>query len=256
MQEILVKGKTLPDAYHKAILELHKNGIMSECPDYNQKQKECSMTIHVEEPLAEPMISKLFIGGFEELEQYRQEILYGILDFLIGHGWDYTYHDRIAKQLPFIYRELQRNPHSRRAVIDVRDFAADTKEGNNSPACLQHIQFFIREHKLHCKILMRSNDAPKAAFMNMFAFTMLQESVAKELGCQMGTYTHRANSFHCYERDFPLLANYAQKIETCSLEELTYHYEGYFKELMEEAKPKIAQKVAALKQKITYPSKL
>ncbi|NLM52360.1 MAG: hypothetical protein GX197_06020 [Firmicutes bacterium] len=249
MQEILVKGKTLPEAYHQSLQELYTNGIITACPDYKQKQKECSMTIFVAEPLAEPMISKLFIGGFEELEQYRQEILYGILDFLIGHGWDYTYHDRIAKQLPFIYYELQRNPYSRRAVIDVRDFAADTKEGNTSPACLQHIQYFIRDQKLHCKVLMRSNDAPEAAFMNMFAFIMLQEKVANKLGCQMGSYTHRANSYHCYEKDFQLLENYVYKIKTCSLEELTYPYEGYFKELMEEARPKIARKVEALKQK-------
>jgi len=249
MHEILVKGKTLPEAYHKSILELHTNGLITDCPDYQQKQKECSITIYVEEPLAEPMISKLFIGGFEELEQYRQEILDGILDFLIGHGWDYTYHDRIARQLPFIYDELQRNPYSRRAVIDVRDWEADTKEGNTSPACLQHIQYFIRDRKLHCKVLMRSNDAPEAAFMNMFAFIMLQESVAGKLGYQVGSYTHRANSYHCYEKDFQLLENYARKITTRSLEELTYAYEGYFKELMEEAKPKIAQKVAALKEK-------
>ena len=103
MKEILVEGRTLPDAYHKALLKLHYKGEVSECPDYNQKQKELSMTMFVKKPFAEPMISKQFIGGFEELEQYRQEVLDGILDFRIGHGWDYTYHERIAKQLPFIY---------------------------------------------------------------------------------------------------------------------------------------------------------
>lgn len=250
MDEILVKGKTLPEAYHKSILQLYTKGRITDCPDYRQKQKECSMTIYVEEPLAEPMISKLFIGGFEELEQYRQEILDGILDFLIGHGWDYTYHNRIEKQLPFIYRELRRNPDSRRAVIDVRDWEHDTREGNTSPACLQHIQYFIRDGKLHCKILMRSNDAPEAAFMNMFAFIMLQERVAGNLGCKVGSYTHRANSYHCYEKDFKLLEDYVKKIKSCSLEELTYNYRGFFKELMDEAKPAIAEKVAHLKAKI------
>ena len=56
------------------------------------------------------MISRLFIGGYSELEQYRQEILDGILDFEIEREWwEYTYHSRIAEQLPFIYRELKRN---------------------------------------------------------------------------------------------------------------------------------------------------
>ncbi|HHW32484.1 MAG TPA: hypothetical protein GXX20_12585 [Clostridiaceae bacterium] len=246
MKELFVTGRTLAEAYHKSLEALYKYGEITDCPDYNQKQKECSMTIFVEEPLAEPMISKLFIGGHSDLEQYRQEVLYGILDFRIGHGWDYTYHNRIAEQLPFIYNELKRNPYSRRAVIDVRDWKKDTSEGNTSPACLQHIQFFIREGKLHMKVLMRSNDAPEATFMNCFAFIMLQKEVADKLNVEMGTYAHRANSFHCYEKDFKLLESYIRGIE--SGENITYEYEGFYKELMEESKPEIENKVRQLKE--------
>jgi len=245
MKELFVRGRTLAEAYHKSISALYYEGEISNCPDYNQLQKECSMTIVVEEPFGEPMISKLFIGGHTDLEQYRQEVLDGILDFRIGHGWDYTYHNRIAEQLPFIYQELRRNPDSRRAVIDVRDWKKDTSPGNTSPACLQHIQFFIRKGKLEMKVLMRSNDAPEATFMNMFAFVMLQKRVADELQVEVGSYTHRANSFHCYEKDFKLLEGYIRGIE--SGENITYEYEGFYKELMEEAKPEIAKKVEQLK---------
>jgi Thymidylate synthase len=248
MQELFVRGKNLSEAYHKSIIELYKNGELSECPDYNQKQKECSMTIFVEEPFCEPMVSKLFIGGHTDLEQYVQEVLDGILDFKIGHGWDYTYHNRIAEQLPFIYEELKRNPDSRRAVIDVRDWKKDTSHGNTSPACLQHIQFFIREGKLHMKVLMRSNDAPEATFMNMFAFIMLMRRVAENLGVKTGSYTHRANSFHCYEKDFKLLDSYIRGIE--SGENITYEYEGFYKDLMEEARQEIAAKIEQLKSNL------
>lgn len=248
MQELFVKGKTLSEAYHKSIEALYHHGELSECPDYNQKQMECSMTIVVEEPFSEPMISKLFIGGHTDLEQYVQEVLDGILDFKIGHGWDYTYHDRIAQQLPFIYEELKRNPDSRRAVIDVRDWKKDTSHGNTSPACLQHIQFFIRNGKLHMKVLMRSNDAPEATFMNMFAFIMLLKRVADELGVKSGSYTHRANSFHCYEKDFKHMESYMRGIYNG--ENLTYEYEGFYKDLMEEGKLEIAAKIEQLKSNL------
>jgi thymidylate synthase len=248
MKELFVQGKTLAEAYHKSIEALYEYGELSDCPDYNQKQKECSMTIVVESPFAEPMISKLFIGGHTDLEQYRQEVLDGILDFKIGHGWDYTYHDRIAKQIPFIYEELKRNPHSRRAVIDIRDWQTDTKKGNTSPACLQHIQYFIRDGKLHCKVLMRSNDAPEATFMNMFAFIMLQKRTAYELGVEIGSYTHRANSFHCYEKDFKLLESYIKGIR--SKDTITYNYKDFYKELMDESKPEIEEKVKQLKDNL------
>lgn len=248
MTEILVSGKTLPEAYHKAIVELYEQGEISDCPDYGTRQKELSMTLCVEEPTAEPMISKLFCGGFSELEQYRQEMLDGILDFEVERGnWEYTYHSRIAEQLPFIYRELERNPDSRRAVIDVRDWKHDTREDNDSPACLQHLHYFIRGGKLYCKVLFRSNDAVKATFMNAFALILMQERLALELGLEMGSYTHRANSFHAYERDFNLLKKYVEAIK--SGEEITYDYIGEWDELMDEAKPAIAAKIEELKNR-------
>lgn len=246
MKELFVEGNTLPDAYHKAITTLYREGENVPCPDYNTNQKELSMTMVVREPLGEPMISRLFIGGYSELEQYRQEILDGILDFEIEAGnWEYTYHSRIAEQLPFLMNELKRNPDSRRAVIDVRDWKHDAREGNTSPACLQHLQYFIRDQKLHCKVLFRSNDAAKATFMNAFALIFLQKRIADELGCGMGTYTHRANSFHCYEKDYDLLRGYIERLESGLA--TTFDYEGEWEELMDECKPKIAQTVESLR---------
>ncbi len=243
MYELFVYGGTLPEAYHNALKCLQDMGKTVPCPDYSTTQKELSMTINVLLPLQEPMISRLFIGGFHELEQYRQELLDGILDFEIDKGnWEYTYHDRIGYQEQFVIDELKRNPYSRRAVIDVRRLS-DMK--TDDPACLQHIQYFIRDDKLHCKVLFRSNDACKATFMNAFALIMLQKRIADELGVEVGTYTHRANSFHCYEKDFPLLAGYVERI--LEGKALTYDYVGEWDELMEEAKADIAEKVERLK---------
>lgn len=243
MYEKMVRGRTLPEAYHKALLTLLECGVDSECPDWNTTQREIAMTMVVTRPLYEPMISRCFIGGYKELEQYRQEILDGILDFEVERGnWAYTYHQRMEKQIPFVIDELRRNPYSRRAVIDIRD-QADI--GSAEPACLQHIQYFIRNDRLECAVLFRSNDACKATFMNAFALIMLQKRIADELGVGMGTYTHRANSFHCYEKDLPLLAGYAQRI--LKRENLTFDYVGEWEYLMEDAKSEIAQTVWDLK---------
>ena len=251
VKEYLIEGRTLPEAYHKSLRLLNSDAPVTPCPDYNTNQKELSATLYIEEPLAEPMISKLFIGGFRELEQYRQEMLDGILDFEIERGnWAYTYHSRMAEQLPFILRELRRNPYSRRAVIDIRDWRYDSKEGNENPACLQHIHYFVRDGKLHCKVLFRSNDACKATFMNAFALIMLQKRVADELGLEMGTYTHRANSYHCYEKDFDMLAGYVARLDAAQAEgDVTFDYEGEWEYLMDAAKPEIAAMVEELKNR-------
>lgn len=244
MLEYFTDGVTLPEAYHDALYALKAFGESTPCEDYNTTQIETSITMLVAEPLKEPMISRLFIGGPRELEQYRQEMLDGILDFEVDKGnWSYTYHSRMAEQLPKVIAELRRNPSTRRAVIDVRDWKHDIE--SDSPACLQHIQYFIRDGELHCKVLFRSNDAVKATFMNAFALIMLQKKVADELGVEMGTYTHRANSFHCYEKDIPLLQGYTDRILSCK--DLTYRYVGEWDELMAEKAADIAKTVRELK---------
>jgi thymidylate synthase len=248
MKEIFVSGETLPEAYHKALVELVDNGEIVGCPDYNQLQKECSMTVVIEKPVKEPRISRLIIGGHHELQQYVMEMLDGILDFKIGDGncWEYTYHVRYANQMPFILSELTRNPLSRRAIMNIRNFEVDSK--NADPACMQSIQFFIRDDRLHMKVLFRSNDLPEAFFFNAFALIKLQEKVAALLAVEVGTYTHRSNSMHCYEKDFAMLGRFAEGIKTKGIEDLTYEYEGFYEKMMEEEIPSIMKQVNLLKK--------
>jgi thymidylate synthase len=245
MQEILVKGRNLTEAYHRALVELETKGSIIDCSDWNQKQKECAMTVYIEEPLAEPRISRLIIGGAYDLQRYVMELVDGILDFKIGSGWDYTYHNRYAQYLPFVIDELKRNRESRRAIISIRDNEVDSR--NKDAACMQSIQFFIRNNKLDCMVLFRSNDLPEAFFFNAFALIVLQEKVAKELGVETGTYTHRSNSMHCYEKDFPLLANYVKAIGERQSDDLTYDYHDNWDEMMESEIPAIMKMMEDLK---------
>ena len=246
MHELLVKGSSLSEAYHLALKALHENHDITPCPDYNTNQKEASVTFVAENPLEEPMISKFFIGDPHSLEQYRQEMLDGILNFEVARGnWDYTYHQRMEKQVPWVIGELKRNPDTRRAVISIR---AEDDLNSESPACLQTLQYLVRNGKLHCKALFRSNDLTKATFMNAFALVMLQKKIADAVGVPVGSYTHRANSLHVYERDYEMFDGYLRRINAGG--ELTFHYAGDWDEQMEEAKPEIAKMVETLRAKV------
>ena len=250
MREIFIQGDTLPEAYHRSLLELWTNGEIIGCSDYNQDQKECSMTMVIEKPTQEPRVSKLMIGGHHELMQYELEVLDGILDFMVGadkNTWEYTYHQRYAHQLPYIIRELKRNAETRRAIMNIRDFEIDST--NADPACWQSGQFFIRDGKLHMKVLFRSNDAGQAAVMNMWAFIRLQEKVAGELGVEVGSYTHRANSYHIYSKDFPMLEKWVDTIRNQSTDNLVFDYADMYRDLMEAEIPSIMEMVKAQKKK-------
>lgn len=263
MRELVVRGYSLPEAYHKALVELHDNGVISDCPDWNCKQLEASMTMVVNNPEADPAISRCCVCSPESLQQYKMEIINGILDFNIGKGWDYTYHNRMVNhevaskskhcpfdtidQVQFVIDELKRNPSSRRAVIDVRDVGADCY--SDDPACLQHIQYFIRDYnKLDCCVLFRSNDATRATFMNCFGLIALQERLCNELDCMMGTFTLRANSFHCYESEFKNLENYVKKIKKVGPADksITFTWVQYAPD-MEASIPTIMEKVRKLR---------
>ncbi|MCL2807580.1 MAG: thymidylate synthase [Coriobacteriia bacterium] len=252
MKDIFIEAQTLPEAYHKGILALFSEGQLADCSDWNLKslesynQLECRMTLHIEEPLREPRISKLTIFGPRELEQYRLEILDGILDYAVEveierEGKlealeDYTYHHRMIKpfnQIEFVVNELKRNPEmsSRRAVIGIRNNCLDSQLSN--PACLQNIQFFVRNGKLDMCVLFRSNDFAQAFYMNVFGLTSLQERIAQQLNVAVGTYSHTSNSMHVYQVNFEMFAAFAKKVADEPIENLTYEYEGFFKHMME-----------------------
>jgi thymidylate synthase len=82
----------------------------------------------------------------------------------------------------------------------------------------------------------------------------LQEKIAAELNTagidvKTGTYTHRSNSMHCYEKDFDLIKGYIKGIKERPVEDLTYNYAEFFKELMEEELPSIMKMVEEQKAK-------
>lgn len=257
MRDLIVRGRTLAETYHKALVELKEFGTIVESADWDCLCLEASMTMVVTEPLSEPMISRCCICSPESLEQYKLELLFGILDFNIGHGWDYTYHDRIANykvnegtlnQIDFVILELLKNPGSRRAVIDIRDNSSDAY--SDDPACLQHIQYFLRNGKLDCCVLFRSNDATRANFMNCFGLISLQQFIAEVLEVEVGTFTLRANSFHCYENEFTNLTNYVKKIKEKGYTDssITFNYSGNWDNKMLRSNESIYQKLNELKK--------
>ncbi|MCY9846602.1 thymidylate synthase [Pectobacterium jejuense] len=114
----------------------------------------------------------------------------------------------LYNQLDNVTRLLCDKPTSRRALIQLFD-AADlmpaegkAREYKDIP-CTISLQFLIREKRLHLFVNMRSNDAFKGLTHDIFAFTMLQEYVARTIECELGQYYHFVSSLHLYDTDIP-----------------------------------------------------
>jgi thymidylate synthase len=265
-----VEADCIARAWELSLIELHQKGcdLRTEYdkPD-DPLSKDATMIITIADPLGEPMIHKDFPGGPVELQEYVMEVCDGIKDHMVRDPndpkdtrWEYTYHQRLFAytvpslrpfdQIETLARKLAKTPHSRRAQA----ITWKVWEDNDcyDPACLQSIWCRLLPEQdrpvLSMNVRFRSNDAYKAAFMNMFALVQLQRRIAARIAeltgseVQLGRYCHMADSYHIYGSYFKeFQGRFLGMLEKRSFEQRTLRYADV-KEMMEEARPGILEK--------------
>lgn len=102
-----------------------------------------------------------------------------------------------CNQIDNVMTLLRNKIHSRKAVIQIFD-AEDISEPRNEVPCTCTLQFIIRNNLLHMITYMRSNDSFLGFSHDFFAFTMLQEIMARSLNVGLGKYKHVVGSLHLY----------------------------------------------------------
>jgi len=269
---LFVEGNSLAEAWEKSLIALYEQGCDIKT-EYDKAEdppsKDSSMTIVVQNPLEEPMIHRDFPGGLEDLQEYVLEVLDGIKDHCVRNAddpedsrWEYTYHQRlfnyavpgnatIYDQIEIIAAKLAEVPYTRRAQAITWKVWEDNY--CYDPACLQSIWCRLLRGDddvwyLNTNVRFRSNDAYKAAFMNMFALIQLQLKIAGRIGAlsgktvRLGRYVHQADSYHIYGSYFhEFQERFLKALETRTFEQRVFNYSDV-KDLMEEAIPGILEK--------------
>ena len=113
--------------------------------------------------------------------------------YLMKKGFDF---DQIEKVIEL----LEKDPNSRRAKINLNTPNEKVIETKDEP-CTMFLQFLIRDGKLDCTAVMRSNDIWFGLPYDVAFFTELQKYIAHRLNLRYGTYTHFAVSLHMYDRN-------------------------------------------------------
>jgi thymidylate synthase len=97
-------------------------------------------------------------------------------------------------------------------------------------------------------VRFRSNDAYKAAFMNIFALVQLQQRIAARVSeltghaVEVGRYCHMVDSYHIYGSYFKEFeGRFLGMLKSRTFEQRTMRYEDV-KEMMEEARPSLLEK--------------
>jgi len=276
---LFARGDCIARAWENSLLELYRQGgdvaTQYDKPDA-PPSKDATMTVVVEQPLLEPMIHRDLPGGFEELQEYVMEVCEGIKDHCVRDPldpndtrWEYTYHQRLfdydvptlgrIDQIERVCRQLAETPHTRRAQAVT--WKVWEEQDCYDPACLQSVWCRITEEggqsTLSMNVRFRSNDAYKAAFMNMFALVELQRRIAGRVAelsgrpVALGRYCHMADSYHIYGSN---LAEFQGRllgaVEKRSFEQRTIRYEDV-REIMEQAKPAILEKSRKMGRPVT-----
>ncbi|MFD7639557.1 thymidylate synthase [Kitasatospora sp. NPDC059795] len=98
---------------------------------------------------------------------------------------------------------LRAEKDSKRAFLPV--FWPGSLDDPASPdvPCLIGLQLLARESKLHMVAYMRANDANRGLLADVFSFTFIQEFAARQLGLELGTYTHHVGSLHVAVAELP-----------------------------------------------------
>jgi thymidylate synthase len=199
--------------------------------------------------------------------------------------WEYTYHQRLFAyrvptlspfdQIETLCRKLAKTPYTRRAQA----VTWMVWEDNDcyDPACMQSIWCRIVEDsqsqgiekpkneapdssapdprlldfstpRLCMNVRFRSNDAYKAAFMNIFALVQLQQKIANRVSellgraVAVGRYCHLADSYHLYGSYFQEFeSRFLTALQKRTFEQRTLRYQD-FRETMESARPAILEK--------------
>ena len=272
-----IDAQCLPEAWEKAVLAVWDHGAAIRT-EYDKPSdppsRDATVLITVRDPFAEPRIHKNFPGGPEELESYRQEVCDGLHDHWIDPAagkWTYTYHERLfayaptqdlrnrtgerpfraVDQIAFVVDKLSRTGHSRRAQAITWMPTCDP--ATDDPPCLQRLWFRLLGDADGCPVLnmnahWRSRDLYKAWFMNVYALTELQRTIARRIGertgreIRVGRYVDITDSLHIYGSYHEEAAPEIEKMRDGNYAARSWTSDHRaFRMMTEEAREKLAQ---------------
>ena len=272
-----ITAACLPEAWEKAVLAVWNEGFEVKT-QYDKPEdppsKDATVMITVTDPFNEPRIHKNFPGGPEELEAYRQEVVNGIHDHWIDPAagkWTYTYHERLfaycpveelrdprspkpfvaVNQIQYVIDCLARAGHSRRAQAITWMPTADPP--TDDPPCLQRVWCRLVADEdgglvLNMNTHWRSRDLYKAWFMNVYALTDLQKTMAEAIAqrrgepVRVGRYVDISDSLHIYGSYFLEAAPEIEKMQSSPYTERAWDSaHPAFEMMTQEAREKLAQ---------------
>jgi len=123
------------------------------------------------------------------------------------------YNERFGNQYKQVRDEMMKNPYGRRGtmIYNRPSIWHEYNEGGKSDfICTNAVSYYLRDHKLHAVVQMRSNDVV-FGYKNDYAWQrFVLENLAYDISLPqhdvgVGTITWQVQNLHVYERHFDLV---------------------------------------------------
>lgn len=207
---------TVDDLLHAVYLYLIKNGHVIR-PSKGAALEETGVLLELSDPQSRvsrsAKRSKIvsFVGELSwylsgsDLEDHIAKYVPKYRDYAVDGRLLGAYGPRLFRgsgggQIHRVIAQLGAKVDTRQAVVQLFD-AQDVLNNLQDVPCTCTLQFLLRGGRLSLVVVMRSNDAYLGLPHDLFAFTMIQELVARSLGVELGTYSHFVGSLHLYNKD-------------------------------------------------------
>ncbi len=141
-------------------------------------------------------ISYLNENGVSIWDEWADEN--GDLGPVYGHQWRswVGYDGKVHDQITTLIHDIQKNPDSRRLMVNAWNVADLPKMALAPCHCL--FQFYIIEGKLSCQLYQRSADAFLGVPFNIASYALLTYMIAQVCNLGVGDFVHTFGDLHIY----------------------------------------------------------
>lgn len=195
---IIVRTANAVAAWRQVLAELFNSG-----PTDNQLYfRDEMVVVELSHPSIEPS-DPLFPMSQGDLDVINHFIWSGEGEDQVAHEWTVLYHHRMFdepnSQIRFILSALREDEPLDKTVVSLWD--KDVDQDEEVAPCTLVLWARKRHGKLDLHVHAHSSDAYKKLLMNLQEFISLHLWLARQVGIEVGTYTHVLDSCHIHRVD-------------------------------------------------------
>jgi thymidylate synthase len=203
-----IRGKTAQETWKKVLAFIMKEGEAYK----DRRNKLCKETLNLTATIETPeeifkpfdTLNKFNKWVYPSLDEIKKSILYkeNSSEYYYNYGKRAFYMDKVNQIDDYILPLLKKTPTSKRGIVVFYSPKRDTLPLRKETPGMVMVNFAIRNKKLCCSAVIRSNDMFHGWPANVAQIYFLTQYIAEKLNYQVGEITTYSISAHIFESQF------------------------------------------------------